>query len=311
MFSQEVGEYFMNLVIEKAVGKQDSTTVGRCLGWQSAYGYARNFLDNRFVYVVVSPRARGLSIGVNLNPDKQCNFDCPYCEVNREAPAQDLVLDVETMAAELDRTLRLVEDGRLRELPLYSQVPAELLKLRHVALSGDGEPTLCPRFAEAVQAVIHVRAVGQSPFFKIVLITNASGLGLPEIQGGLQFLTSMDEIWAKLDAGTQAYMDKVNKAQLPLENILANILAIGRRRPIIIQSLFPSLKGQPPPEAEIEQYVLRLKELKEASAQISLVQIYSATRPTPHSECGHLPLKTLSRIAQRVREGAGLKAEVF
>jgi len=200
---------------------------------------------------------------------------------------------------------------RLRELPLYSQVPAELLQLRHVALSGDGEPTLCPRFAEAVQAVIHVRAVGQSPFFKIVLITNASGLGLPEIQGGLQFLTSMDEIWAKLDAGTQAYMDRVNKAQVPLENILANILAIARRRPIIIQSLFPSLKGQPPPEAEIEQYVQRLKELKEAGAQISLVQIYSATRPTPHSECGHLPLKTLSRIAQRVREGAGLKAEVF
>ena len=101
-----------------------------------------------------------------------------------------------------------------------------LVRPRHVTLSGDGEPTLCPRFAEAVQAVIHVRAVGQSPFFKIVLITNASGLGLPEIHDGLRFFTSMDEIWAKLDAGTQAYMDKVNKAQLPLEDILANILAM-------------------------------------------------------------------------------------
>lgn len=301
----------MNLVIEKPVRKQDNAVLGRDLAWQSAYGYARNFLDNRFVYVVVSPRARGLSIGVNLNPDKQCNFDCPYCEVNRETPAQDLVLDVDTMAAELERTLRFVKDGRLRELPLYSHVPPELLQLCHVALSGDGEPTLCPRFAEAVQAVIHVRAVGQSPFFKIILITNANGLGLPEIQDGLKYFTSMDEIWAKLDAGTQAYLDKVNRAQVPLEEILANILATARRRPIIIQSLFPSLKGQPPPEGEIDQYVQRLKELKEAGAQISLVQIYSATRPTPHSECGHLPLKTLSRIAQRVREVAGLKAEVF
>lgn len=311
MFHTKRRRIFMNLVIEKPVGKQKSAIVGKCLAWQSAYGYARNFLDNRFVYVVVSPRARGLSIGVNLNPDKQCNFDCPYCEVNRDAPAQDPVLDVDTMAAELERTLRFVEDGRLRELPLYGNVPTELLQIRHVALSGDGEPTLCPRFAEAVQAVIHVRAVGQFPFFKIVLITNASGLGLPEIQGGLQFLTSMDEIWAKLDVGTQAYMDKVNKAQLPLEHILANMLAMARRRPIIIQSLFPSLNGQPPPEEEIEQYVQRLKELKDAGAQISLVQIYSATRPTPHSECGHLPLKTLSRFAQRVREVAGLKAEVF
>jgi hypothetical protein len=57
--------------------------------------------------------------------------------------------------------------------------------------------------------------------------------------------------------------------------------------------------------------VLRLKELKEAGARIPLVQIYSATRPTPHSECGHLPLRTLSDIARRVREGSGLRAEVF
>src|SRR5438093_11653739 len=95
---------------------------------ESNFGCPRDFLNNRFVYVVVSPRARGLSIGVNLNPDKHCNFDCPYCEVNREAPARDLVLDVNTMAAELERTLRFVEDGRLRELPPYTQVPAELLQ---------------------------------------------------------------------------------------------------------------------------------------------------------------------------------------
>ena len=51
--------------------------------------------------------------------------------------------------------------------------------------------------------------------------------------------------------------------------------------------------------------------LYENGAQISLVEIYSATRPTPHSECGHLPLKSLSRIAQAVRNATGLKAEVF
>ncbi|MCI0534610.1 MAG: hypothetical protein L0Z50_05225 [Verrucomicrobiales bacterium] len=301
----------MNSVMERPVVKESSLPAGRGLTWQSAYGYPRNFLGNRYVYVVVSPRARGLSLGVNLNPDKECNFDCTYCEVNREAPKPDAVLDADRMAAELERTLRFVDEGRLGELPLYSHVPPELLRLRHVALSGDGEPTLCPRFAEAVQAVIHVRAVGQFPFFKIVLITNASGLDRPDVQDGLKFLTSLDEIWAKLDAGTQAYMDKINRAQLPLEKILANILAIARQRPIIIQSLFPSLNGQPPPEAEIEEYVQRLKELKEAGAQISRVQIYSATRPTPHSECGHLPLKTLSRIAQNVWRNAGLTAEVF
>ena len=301
----------MNLALAKPRGEQKSTAVDRCRGWQSAYGYARNFLDNRFVYIVVSPRACGLSIGVNLNPDQHCNFDCPYCEVNRAAPAQDLGPDLDMMAAELQRTLTFVQDGRLRELPLYRNVPAELLQLRHVALSGDGEPTLCPRFAEAVLAVIHVRALGHFPFFKIVLITNGSGLDKPEVQRGLRFFTHLDEVWAKLDAGTQAYMDKVNRAQVPLPKILNNLLMIGRQRPIIIQSLFPSLNGQCPTEEEIEQYVQRLKELKEAGAQISLVQIYSATRPTQHSEFGHLPLKTLSRIAQAVRQSARLPAEVF
>ena len=63
---------------------------------------------------------------------------------------------------------------------------------------------------------------------------------------------------------------------------------------MIIQSLFPALNGEGPSATEVEAYVQRLKYLKDAGAQIPLVQIYSATRPTPHSECGHLPLRTLS-----------------
>jgi hypothetical protein len=79
----------------------------------------------------------------------------------------------------------------------------------------------------------------------------------------------------------------------------------------VIQSLFPLLNGQEPPPEEIELYVSRLQKLKNDGARISLVQIYSAHRPSHHPECGHLPLKSLSRIAQRVREMTGLPAEVF
>ena len=39
--------------------------------------HRRDLGENRYVYAVVSRRAGGLSIGVNLNPDKVCNFDCP------------------------------------------------------------------------------------------------------------------------------------------------------------------------------------------------------------------------------------------
>ncbi|HEY4952570.1 MAG TPA: radical SAM protein [Verrucomicrobiae bacterium] len=275
----------------------------------SVFARPREFLGNRFVYAVVSSRARGLSIGVNMNPDKRCKFGCEYCEVDRTVTMLETVLDVEVMAEELQRTLWLAQTGELQNFDYSRNTPNDLLKLRHVALSGDGEPTICPNFLDAVRAVVHVRALGR--FFKIVLITNAARLDLPEVQEGLKLFTQQDEIWAKLDAGTQAYMDKINRPACTLEKVLSNILLIARQRPVIIQSLFPLLNHEEPPAEEIEQYAQRLNDLRRAGAQISLVQIYSAARPSAQSKCGHLPLKTLARIAERVREVSGLKAEVF
>ena len=299
----------MNPTAETTAGVKSAASPALSCG--TAFGCPRDFLENRFVYTAISPRARGLSVGVNMNPDKRCNFNCVYCEVNRSEPSCESRLDVPVMTTELGRTLDLVKSGGLRERPCYRSAPAELLELRHVALSGDGEPTRCPNFAEAVEAVVHLRARGRFPFFKIVLITNASGLDRSEVGEGLRLFTPRDEVWAKLEAGTQEYIDRVNRPDCPIERILANILFVARRRPVVIQSLFPSINGEAPPASEIEAYVQRLRELKEAGAEIPLVQIYSATRPTAHSECGHLPLRTLSAIAQRVREAAGLKAEVF
>lgn len=279
---------------------------------ETAVGRPRDFLGNYFVYAVISSRARGLSLGINLNPDKFCNFDCVYCEVDRHPSPPGLKLDVDVMAAELRRTIAFVQQGRLRELPDYHALPDELLQLRHVALSGDGEPTLAPLFADAVEAVIRVRALGGFPFFKIVLITNGTGLDQPQIQEGLKHFTQADEIWVKLDSGTQEYLNRVARPTgVTLEKVLQNILLIARARPVVIQSLFPGVNGEEPTAAEIEAYAHRLKELQAEGAQISLVQIYSATRPMFHADCGHLPLRTLSHIAQVVRRITGLKAEVF
>jgi wyosine [tRNA(Phe)-imidazoG37] synthetase (radical SAM superfamily) len=268
-------------------------------------------LGNRFVYAVISQRAHGLSIGVNLNPDKHCNFDCAYCEINREVPGRDARVDSDVLAAELENLLSLTYAQRLREFPYFQSVPTELLELKGVAFSGEGEPTLSSQFNEIVREVVHVRSGGRFPFFKLVLITNTVGLDLPEVRQGLQLLTSRDEIWAKLDAGTQQYMDKVNRTTVSLQKVLGNILLVGRERRIVIQSLFPLLNGQEPPAEEIEFYVGHLQQLKNDGARISLVQVYSAHRPSHHPECGHLPLKSLSRIAQRVREVTGIPAEVF
>jgi wyosine [tRNA(Phe)-imidazoG37] synthetase (radical SAM superfamily) len=277
----------------------------------TAFGRPRDFLNNQFVYLVISSRACGLSLGINVNPDKYCNFDCVYCEVDRRLPAMTGKLDMPVMAAELRRTIAFVQQGRLRELPAFRSLPNELLQLRHVALSGDGEPTLAPNFAGVVETVVGVRALGGFPFFKVVLITNGAGLDQPAVQAGLDHFTNSDEVWVKLDGGTQEYLDRVNQPKITLEKTLANILALARRRPVVIQSLFAICDGEEPSYSEIRAYAGRIRELKRAGAQISMVQVYSATRPSAHCDCGHLPLKSLSYIAQTVRNVANVRAEVF
>lgn len=301
----------MEPVLERDSRTSTGTTVVRRLG--PCLGGGREFFGNRYVYVVFSPRAAGLTVGVNLNPDRRCNFDCVYCEVNRSRPAEAPPFSAEVMAAELLEVLELFHTGQLREkLPWLTAVPAELLHLRHVALSGEGEPTLCESFSEAVQAVVHIRARGLLPFFKIVLLSNASVLDQPQVQAGLRFLIQKDELWLKLDCGSAGAFERINRPQgVSFSRVLENILTVGRRRPIIIQSLFPMLNGKEPSDADVDLYSARLSDLREGGANIALVQIYSATRPTTRSECRHLPLKALSRIAHRVRTATGLPVEVF
>jgi wyosine [tRNA(Phe)-imidazoG37] synthetase (radical SAM superfamily) len=277
----------------------------------SAFGCPRQFYGNRFVYSVVSSRAGGLSIGVNMNPDKYCNFNCEYCEVDRTVPPSENSLDVDVMAEELEQMLKLAFTGEIKKTTFYTHTPEDLLQLRQVALSGDGEPTLCPNFLDAVQAIAHVRARGNFPFFKLVLITNATGLDLRGVQDGLKLFTATDEIWAKLDAGTERDVEAICHPGCPLDKILDNILLVARHRPVVIQGLFPRLNHLDPTPEMIEAYGLRLGELKRAGAQIPLVQIYSSTRPATNLHCEHLPLRTLSAIAQRVQEISGLKTEVF
>ena len=148
-------------------------------------------------------------------------------------------------------------------------------------------------------------------FFKLVLITNGTGLDLWPVQASLQYFTPEDEIWIKLAAGTQDHMDRVNRTEVRLEKVIANILLVTRQRPVVIQSLFPMVFGQEPLPQEIDEYILLLKDLKQSGAQISLVQIYSATRPIAHPNCRHMPLKKLSQISRRVKAETGLRAEVF
>lgn len=283
------------------------------IGLAESTAGTKRMLRPKFVKTVVSPRARGLSVRLNLSPDGHCNFNCTYCEVNRENLRADRVPDIPVMMAELEATLDLIAAGRARLIPGCSDAPEGYLHLGHVALSGDGEPTLCPCFAEVLESLLHLRAGGRHGFFRIAVVTNGSRLDVPEIRESLSLLTPQDEIWAKLDAGTEEWFQAINQADCTLAEIMGRLKSCGQTHPIVIQSLFPSIPthpGGPPPE-EVKAYVDRLNELTAAGVKIVLVQVYSASRPSSQPGCGHVPLSTLSSIARQVRSKTGLNAQVY
>ncbi|HAA50074.1 MAG TPA: radical SAM protein, partial [Planctomycetaceae bacterium] len=110
--------------------------------------HPRTFHDNRFVYPVLSRRSQGLSVGINLNPDKVCNFDCIYCQVDRTSQAETRFVELDAVLEELDDLLAMATDGSLWEDPSFAGIPVSLRRLNDIAFSGDGEPTTYRNFDE-------------------------------------------------------------------------------------------------------------------------------------------------------------------
>ena len=274
--------------------------------------HSRSWQENRYVYPVISRRSKGLSIGVNLNPDKVCNFDCVYCCVDRTTPATISEVDLDVLGNELDHLIGLGVAGELFEQPPFDQTPAHLRRVNDVAFSGDGEPTSFARFGDACRLAVETLEKHGRPDVKIVVITNATLFHQPRVREALRYLDDHNgEIWAKLEAGTEAYYREVERTSIPLRRVLDNILEAGRARPIVLQSLFMRLHGQGPPASEIEAYVKRLKELVAGGCQIKMVQVYTVARQTAESWCTPLPASELDAISARVRAETGLAVETY
>jgi wyosine [tRNA(Phe)-imidazoG37] synthetase (radical SAM superfamily) len=268
--------------------------------------HGRDLDQNRYVYAVVSRRARGLSVGINLNPDKVCNFDCPYCQVDRTTPGGSAAIDVPVLAEELEDLLGRVQAGTLWQHPLFATAAPGLRRLVDIAFAGDGEPTSPKEFPAASQAVRELRdRLGLTVPMR--LITNATLLDRPRVKSALAFF---DELWCKLDAGTEAYFQQVDGTRFPFRKVLDNLLATARERPIVIQSMFLTWEGAGPVEAEIEAYAERLREIVDGGGAIDLVQVYTVARRPADPRVGSLTDARLEEIATRVRR-EGLQAEVY
>ena len=274
--------------------------------------HPRVWRSHRYVYPVISRRSKGLSLGINLNPDRVCNFHCVYCQVDRTTPPPPPDVDPEVVRAELLTTAQLALSGELFADADFAAVPPELHRLNDFAFSGDGEPTASPRFAECVEVAIDVkRALGLHDC-KIVVITNACFLTRPAVMSALARLDEhQGEVWAKLDAGSQAYFDRVNQAATSLDRIVENIAAAGQIRPVVIQTLFAQLHGVGPDDAELRAYCDRLNDVQRAGGQIDYVQLHTLARPPTEGYVTALPAAELARIADTIRADTQVRVEVF
>jgi wyosine [tRNA(Phe)-imidazoG37] synthetase (radical SAM superfamily) len=263
------------------------------------------------VYPVLSRRSRGISIGVNLNPDKVCNFDCIYCQVDRRSEAETKFVETDLLLKEIDHVLKLATSGLLFEDEPFRDVPPERRRLNDIAFSGDGEPTTFKNFDEIIAAVADLKNRHRLPQVKLVLITNASMFHRPAVERGLALLDENNgEIWAKLDAGTDDYYQLVERTKIPFRQILENITAAAKLRPLVIQSLFMRINGEAPPDSEIDAFCGRLDDIQKAGGRLALVQVYTVARPPAESFVTPLTELELETIAANVRT-RGIAAEVY
>jgi wyosine [tRNA(Phe)-imidazoG37] synthetase (radical SAM superfamily) len=274
--------------------------------------HSRAWEANRFVYPVLSRRSRGISVGVNLNPDKVCNFDCIYCQVDRSEQSETRFVETRALLTELEAMLRLVTSGELYAAPRFASTPVALRRLNDIAFSGDGEPTTYRNFDEIMAACAAVKDRLGLAEVKMVLITNASMFHREHVRRGLEILDAhQGEIWAKLEAGTEAYYQLVDRTPIPFRQILDNIAEAARARPLVIQSLFMRVRGEPPSAEELSAFCDRLNEITARGGQLKLVQVYTVARRPAEDFVAPLADEEVDAIVGLVNARTGLPAAAF
>jgi wyosine [tRNA(Phe)-imidazoG37] synthetase (radical SAM superfamily) len=266
--------------------------------------HRRQWRDCLYIYPVIARRSKGLSIGVNLNPEKTCNYSCVYCQVDRgiQRGLHDVQLPI--LHDELLLALRQGQAGQLWQEHAFSKTPKSMRRINDIAFSGDGEPTCLANFDQAVKIAAEVKKQLKMEDVKLVVITNATMLQSPQFLRALPTLDANNgEIWAKLDAGSEEYFNKVNRphGQITLRQIIDNIVVTALDRPVVIQTLFASLAGSPPTRDEIQAYCDRLTEILDRGGQIKLVQVHTVARAPAEDFVQPLTKPELDLLAKTIR----------
>ena len=260
----------------------------------------------RYVYPVVSRRAGGVSIGINLNPNNACNWRCVYCQVPDLVRGSGPEIDLPLLERELVDLLEDVLHGDFME----RRVPAGSRRLVDIAFSGNGEPTSSPQLRGAIDCVARARAELPLPAsIPVRLITNGSLLARAEVAACVERLGEIGgEVWFKLDSATAAGAWRLNSVRLDPERQLERLRRAAELCPTWIQTCVFAREGEPPSAAEQDAYLACVRRLVGEGVPLRGVLLYELARPSMQPEARilePLPAGWLEHFARRI-EKAGL-----
>jgi wyosine [tRNA(Phe)-imidazoG37] synthetase (radical SAM superfamily) len=255
-----------------------------------------------YVYPVVSRRAGGVSVGINLNVNDACNWRCVYCQVpglTRGAPPP---VDVPLLERELRQFLAELVSGDFME----RRVPPESRRFNDIALSGNGEPTSAREFSAVIDSIGRVMTDhGLIGKIKLVLITNGSLVHQRRVQEGLIRMRPLGgEVWFKLDRATETGIRAVNGTRTSLDKVLRNLRTATNLCPTWVQTCMFAMDGHAPAAREVDAYVDCLAELKREGVNLRGILLYGVARASHQPEAGRisqLPDAWLHSLANRIR----------
>lgn len=263
-----------------------------------------------YVYPVVSRRAGGVSVGVNLNPNNACNWACMYCQVPNLVRGTAPEIDLAQLEAELRAMLADILLGDF----MQTRVPEGARRLNDIALSGNGEPTSAKAFPQVVELIGRVMAdfdlVGK---IKLVLITNGSLADRPRVQDGLRKMTALNgEVWFKFDSATAAGMRAINQTRISPDKQFERLAATARLCPTWLQTCMFATDGAPPSDAEQAAYLAAIERIRQQRIPLQGVLLYGLARPSMQPQASRLsalPAEWLETFAGKIR-AAGLPVKV-
>lgn len=263
--------------------------------------HSRQSAGLTYVYPVVSRRAGGISVGVNLNPNNACNWSCIYCQVPNLKRGAAPPIDLDLLGRELGEFLQNVLSGRFR----FEGLPEAAERIMDVAISGNGEPTSAKEFPAVVDLILQMMAeAGLPSHIKARLISNGSLMARAYVQRGVGILgRGGGEVWFKVDAGTEAAYARINGVAMTPAQVIRNLRRCSDVCATWVQTCMFAVSGEAPTRAEFDAYLDLLRTV--GVGRLQGVLLYGLARPSMQPEAGQLsalPVEVLEGLAERIRQ---------